>query len=141
MSRRLPGQVSNDNWVTPRHIYDALNYEFNFDFDPCPLFATFDGLDHAVEWGARNYVNPPYSLPLKNQFIMRGFNEWRRGKLSVFLIPVSTSTEIFHKYIYGKAEIRFVKGRVKFTGYNASGLLVSAKPAMHDTMIVIYRPA
>jgi hypothetical protein len=133
-------RVTNDNWVTPRHIYNALNYEFNFDFDPCPLFAEFNGLDPLLSWGARNYVNPPYSLQLKNQFIMRAFNERKRGNLSVLLLPVSTSTEVFHRYIYNKAEIRFLKGRVKFTGYNEAGVLVHSKPAMHDTMIVIYRP-
>lgn len=30
------------------------------------------------------------------------------------LIPARTDTKAFHKYIYGKAEIRFIKGRLKF---------------------------
>lgn len=32
----------------------------------------------------------------------------------VMLIPSRTDTKWFHEYIYGKAEIRFVKGRLKF---------------------------
>ena len=29
--------VHSDNWETPRYLYDELNQEFNFNFDPCPL--------------------------------------------------------------------------------------------------------
>ena len=27
----------SDNWETPRELYDKLNAEFDFDFDPCPI--------------------------------------------------------------------------------------------------------
>lgn len=30
------------------------------------------------------------------------------------LIPARTDTKAFHEYIYGKAEIRFIKGRLYF---------------------------
>ena len=26
----------SDVWLTPKSVYDKLNEEFNFDFDPCP---------------------------------------------------------------------------------------------------------
>ena len=47
-------------WLTPPELYDELNAEFNFDFDPCPYPKPegFDGL--TCEWGQRNYVNPPF---------------------------------------------------------------------------------
>lgn len=32
------------------------------------------------------------------------------------LIPSRTDTQWFHDYVYGKAEIRFVKGRIRFNG-------------------------
>ena len=32
----------------------------------------------------------------------------------VMLIPSRTDTAWFHDYIYGKAEIRFLRGRLKF---------------------------
>ena len=55
------------------------------------------------------------------------------------LLPVSTSTKIFHNVILPNAtEIRFVKGRLKFSGVNTFGEFVSNKPAMHDSMIVIF---
>lgn len=34
----------------------------------------------------------------------------------VMLLPARTDTAWFHDYIYGKAEIRFVRGRLKFGG-------------------------
>ena len=48
-----------DNWATPQWLYDKLNDEFDFDFDPCPLNSKIDGLN--IKWGKRNFVNPPYS--------------------------------------------------------------------------------
>jgi hypothetical protein len=41
--------VSSDDWATPKYFYDPLNEEFHFDFDPCPLRSTFDGL--LIDWG------------------------------------------------------------------------------------------
>jgi len=129
----------SDNWATPKDLYDKLNDEFNFDFDPCPLHSKFDGLHSETIWCDSNFINPPYSRKLKEEFIKRAYNESLNGKLCVMLLPVSTSTKIFHDYIYGKAEIRFIKGRVKFEGINTFGEKVSNKCGMHDSMVVIFR--
>jgi len=129
---------NHDNWATPKEFYDELNDEFNFDFDPCPLFAEFDGLQ--VDWGKRNYINPPYSRKLKDAFVKKAVEESSKGKLCVMLLPVSTSTVLFHDYIQPNAnEIRFLRGRVKFIGINTFGEKVSNKAGMHDSMIVIFK--
>jgi len=125
-----------DDWKTPDYIYNPLNKEFNFDFDPCPLYSDFDGL--VIEWGKSNFINPPYSRKLKELFIKKAFEESKKGKICVMLLPVSTSTKIFHDIIYNNAEIRFVKKRIKFIGVNTKGELVSNKCGMHDSMIVIF---
>jgi site-specific DNA-methyltransferase (adenine-specific) len=49
----------SDNWTTPQDLYNELNKEFNFNFDPCPLNPNFDGLN--INWKERNFINPPYS--------------------------------------------------------------------------------
>ena len=128
---------NHDNWATPKELYDTLDKEFKFDFDPCPLNSNFDGL--VIEWGKSNFINPPYSRKLKEAFILKAFEESKKGKVCVMLLPVSTSTKIFHKIIYPYAEIRFLKGRVKFEGINTIGEHVSNKCGMHDSMIVIFR--
>ena len=128
-----------DDWKTPSYIYDELNKEFNFDFDPCPLqhnLEEWDGL--SIEWGDSNFVNPPYSRKLKELFVKKAIEESKKGKTCVLLLPVSTSTVLFHDYILpNKKEIRFIKKRIKFIGVNTFGEKVSDKCGMHDSMIVI----
>ena len=56
------------------------------------------------------------------------------------LLPVATSTQIFHEIILPNCEIRFIKGRIKFEGINSFGELVTNKCGMFDSMICIFRP-
>jgi len=129
----------SDNWKTPKRLYETLYNEFVFNFDPCPLNPKFDGLK--IEWHEKNFVNPPYSRTLKEKFILKAIEESKKGKLCVMLLPVSTSTKIFHEHILPNAnEIRFLKGRVKFSGQNTKGEFVFDKCGMHDSMIVVFRP-
>jgi hypothetical protein len=51
-------KITNE-WGTPPELYAQLNNEFNFNFDPCPLGGTVDGL--TIPWGTLNFVNCPYS--------------------------------------------------------------------------------
>ena len=131
----------SNNWATPKDFYDKLDQEFNFDFDPCPLNLGMitnenDGL--LIKWGNRNYINPPYSRKKKKKFVIKAIEESKKGKLCVMLLPVSTSTKLFHDHILPNAkEIRFIKGRIKFLGTNTKGEYVTNKAPMHDSMIVI----
>ena len=45
------------HWATPKDLYEKLNAEFGFNFDPCPLHADFDGL--AMEWGGETDPRVP----------------------------------------------------------------------------------
>lgn len=130
-----------DDWATPSYIYDELYKEFNFDFDPCPYqhdLNKWDGLK--IEWGVRNFINPPYSRKLKDAFVKKAIEESKKGKLCVMLLPVSTSTQLFHRHILpNKKEIRFIEKRVKFCGVNTKGEFVTNKSGMHDSMIVIFK--
>lgn len=130
----------NNNWATPKEFYDKFNNEFNFNFDPCPLnhdLNLWNGLE--IDWKERNFINPPYSRELKEKFVIKAIEESKKGKLCVMLLPVSTSTKLFHEYIQPNAkEIRFIKGRIKFLGINTFGEYVTDKAPMHDSMIVIF---
>ena len=141
---------NDDNYATPPELYEQLNKRFNFDFDPCPYNENEilnDGLK--IEWGRSNFVNPPYSQKLKEQFIIKGVEQMKKGKVSVFLIPVSTSTKLFHEWIKPFAtEIEFVKGRIKFGKRDENGnfyLPLNAKgktqSGTKDSMIVIFKPS
>ena len=74
------------------------------------------------------------------QTIRKAFEESKKGRLCIMLLPVSTSTIIFHEIIYPNAEIRFIKKRIKFKGVNSQGRYVEDKCGMHDSMLVIFRP-
>lgn len=52
------------------------------------------------------------------------------GGVAVMLIPARTDTKRFHDYIYGKAEVRFIKGRLKFGGCENS--------APFPSMVVVF---
>jgi site-specific DNA-methyltransferase (adenine-specific) len=104
------------DWRTPKDFYEGLDKEFNFDCDPCPSSPHIDGL--VIDWGERNFVNPPYNQVAK--WLEKGFEEYKKGKLCVFLIPSRTDTRWWHDYCMEADEIRFIKGRLRFSGYKNS---------------------
>ena len=135
--RNKDGNICSDHWETPNWLYKQLDDEFHFDFDPCPLHADFDGL--AIDWGKCNFVNPPYNRFDKPKFIKKAFEEWRKGKTCVLLIPAYTGTADFHDYILPHAEIRYLRGRVAFKGYNSKGIYSEKNKGRADSMVVIFK--
>lgn len=118
-----------ENVRTPKELYNELNAEFHFDFDPCPADPTFDGLK--VEWGHCNYVNPPWDQ--KRKWIEKAVEEYRKGKCVVLVLPADTSTRWFHELLVpNAAEIRFIKGRMKWKE--------GAYPSQFPTMVVVLKP-
>ena len=124
-----------DMWETPQNFFDELNKEFRFTCDVCAIeenakCAKFytpeqDGLKQT--WGGVCWMNPPYG---------REIGKWVKkaseSKATVVcLLPARTDTRWFHDYIYGKAEIRFVRGRLKFGG--------SKNSAPFPSMVVVFR--
>lgn len=125
----------SDKWGTPPEVYNPLNNQFNFNYDPCPLDwkeGDIDGL--TTEWGTSTFCNPPYSTVSK--WIKKAHDEWKKGKTVVMLINAITDTKAFHEYIYGKAELDFIKGRVKFIDPSNPA---KKAPSPRASMIVIFR--
>lgn len=111
---------NSSEWETPQTLFDELDSEFHFTIDVCataentncPRFLSRadDGL--LLPWAGVCWMNPPYG---------RAIGEWVKKAsqakcLVVGLLPARTDTRWFHDYIYGKTEIRFIKGRIKFSG-------------------------
>lgn len=131
-----------DHWKTPSDFYLPLNEIYNFDFDPCPFMhdiSVWNGLK--IEWGERNFVNPPYSDLkasgfLKTSFIYKAIEESRKGKLCVCLLPVSLGTKLFHDHIAKDAsKIHILKGRINFEGINAKGQIVNIPNPTYETFL------
>lgn len=77
------------------------------------------------------FCNPPYGKEI-SKWVEKAYNEVKKpNTLVVLLIPARTDTKYFHDYIYGKHEIRFVKGRLKFGN--------SENSAPFPSMVVVMR--
>jgi phage N-6-adenine-methyltransferase len=132
----------SDEWATPQDFYDKLNAEFCFTLDAaarpetakCPQFFTAENsaLDKPWQTGGAVFCNPPYSRGLQAKFIRKGFEESNTGKTVVFLIPARPDTAIWHDVIFPHAEVRFVRGRIKFSGHKNA--------APFPCAVVIFRP-
>lgn len=93
-------------------------------------------LHQGTEWpaaalgGYRVFCNPPYGTALE-KWVKKAYAERNNAELIVMLIPSRTDTRWFHDYILGTAEIRFIKGRLRFGG--------SENSAPFPSLIAIYR--
>lgn len=58
------------------------------------------------------------------------YEEYQQGATVVMLVPARTDTRWFWDYIYHKAELRFIKGRLRFGN--------STSNAPFPSMIVVY---
>lgn len=130
-----------DQWSTPQDFFDKLNEEFHFTLDACAdefnhkctkyYTKEQDGL--LQDWqGETVFCNHPYGNKETGIWTKKCYEEsLKPGTTVVMLTPARTDRISFHKYIYGKAEIRFIKGRLKFgDGKN---------PAPFPSMVVIFR--
>lgn len=133
------------DWRTPQAFFDDLNREFHFVLDAaampenakCTQYFTpeTDGLSRSWDVGGSVFCNPPYGRKI-GKWVQKAYSEYVRGGVTiVMLIPARTDTSYFHDYIYGKAEIRFLRGRLKFEDENG----VAINPAPFPSMVVIFR--
>lgn len=131
---------NTDMWETPQSFFEDLDKEFNFTLDVCAIKENakvnnyyspeVDGLSQ--EWKGTCWMNPPYGGEI-GKWVKKAYESSRGGATVVCLLPARTDTQWFHNYIYNKAEIRFVKGRLKFGK--------SKNSAPFPSMIVIYKGA
>ena len=138
MNTKVMFSSKSNEWATPQDFFDQLDKEFGFTLDPCSthenakchLHYTKDDDGLEKDWGGQVVsCNPPYGRELK-QWVKKCHDEGKKTTV-VMLIPARTDTSYFHDYIYNKAEIRFIRGRLKFGDVG--------KPAPFPSMVVIYR--
>lgn len=129
---------NTDAWATPQAFFDKLDKEFHFTLDPCALPSNakckkyYTPQDNGLEkdWSGESvFCNPPYGSAIK-LWVKKCYEEAKKGALVVMLIPARTDTSYFHDYIYNKAEIRFLRGRLKFGEAKQSAPFLS--------MVVVY---
>lgn len=138
MNNDMMFSSKTDLWATPQDFFDALDKEFRFETDVCALpenakcarYSTPDQNGLVQEWTGVCWCNPPYGRKI-GDWVKKAAESAKAGAVVVMLLPARTDTRWFHDYIYGKAEIRFVKGRLKFGAATES--------APFPNMVVVFR--
>ena len=140
-SKLTAGMFSSttDLSATPQAFFDELDREFHFDLDPCANADNHKCSDYYTEaddglskdWqGRRVFCNPPYGRAIA-AWVKKCHDEAQKPEtLVVMLIPARTDTSYFHDYIYHKAELRFIRGRLHFND--------APQGAPFPSMIVIF---
>ena len=128
------------DWETPDELFEELNKEFRFTVDVASSHENAKTRRHYTQeengllqnWGGETaWCNPPYGRELTKWIEKCAKEAESNGATVVMLIPARTDTKAFHEHIYGKAEIRFLKGRLKFKG--------AKNGAPFPSMVVVFR--
>lgn len=139
MNTQVMFSSATDMWATPQDFFDNLNNEFRFEIDvcataenaKCKTFYTKEQNGLEMPWNGVCWCNPPYGREI-GKWVERAYTSSVGGATVVMLLPARTDTKWFHEYIYGKAEIRFIKGRLKFGD--------SKNSAPFPSMVAVFRP-
>jgi len=126
-------------WETPQSLFDELNAEFGFTLDvcatpenaKCSAFYTLEQNGLIQRWEGVCWCNPPYGREI-SQWVQRAVTAMMNGEATtVMLLPSRTDTKWWHDYVEKFAEVRFIRGRLKFGGCKDSAPFAS--------VIVIFR--
>ena len=131
--------ADRDDWETPLWLFRELDNEFHFTLDAaasddnhkCQKYFTKKTDAIVNDWsGNVVFCNPPYGKQIK-AWCRKAYEESLKPDTTVvMLIPARTDASWFHDYILGKAEIRFIRGRLRFSG--------AAQNAPFPSMVVVF---
>lgn len=147
MSRSVHFSSVRPDWRTPRGLFDELNGEFGFTIDICAsdenalLERYWTERDEALlrSWeNERVWMNPPYGRQLP-RWMEKAWTEAPNADVIVGLIPSRTDTAWWHDYVMPASEIRFLRGRLEFTGH------AKTNPDSHNapfpSCVVVWKPS
>jgi len=138
MNTDLMFSSETDQWSTPQEYFDDISKEFTFTTDVCAsaenakVLHYFTRADNGLiqDWNGVCWMNPPYGRVI-GKWVKKAYESSMGSATVVGLLPARTDTKWFHEYIYGKSEIRFIKGRLRFGGCK--------NPAPFPSMLVIWK--
>jgi hypothetical protein len=134
-------RLTRDDWWTPASVRTEVLSRWPVKLDAAASAASaivpeYLGPDHvdplrrdalAVSWAdlasdGTVYVNPPYSSTLLRRFLERSVSTAAAGVPVVGLVPASTSSLWWAKFITAPgAVVEFITGRLRFGGPHATG--------------------
>jgi site-specific DNA-methyltransferase (adenine-specific) len=113
---------------------------YHFTLDPCatpdnakcPVYFTKEDDGLKQDWGThRVFCNPPYGRTL-GAWVRKCFEASQDGALVVLLVVSRTDTKWFHEWVQGKADVKFIRGRLRFGEADTS--------APFPSMLAVYSP-
>ena len=125
-------QSDKQDWQTPPSVFEPLHREFGFTIDAAassenallPRYWNEENDAIKQDWsGERIWCNPPYGR-YQREFIRKAAE--MQADVTVLLIPARPDTAAWHDWIFPYAEIRFIRGRIKFVGAKNSAPFPSA---------------
>jgi len=148
MNKELMFSHDSTEWRTPLDFFLMLDEEFSFELDAaateenslCPVY--FDKEDDALSdknsWHPCKsiFINPPYGRGI-GDWVAKAWHESQKGCTVVLLLPARTDTAWFHDWVQGKAEVRFLRGRIRFSDPEGKQMA----PAPFPSLLAIYRPS
>lgn len=100
-----------------------------------PRFWTSEDDGLAQSWRReRVFCNPPFGRSIGRWTEKACIEQVRGCPLSVLLVPARTDTQWWHETVQGAAEIRFLRGRIKFIHPDDGAL----NPAPFPCALLIY---
>jgi phage N-6-adenine-methyltransferase len=143
-----------DEWETPPDLFATLNSEFGFTIDLaattqnalCPLYFDREADALKQKWEGVCWLNPPFGTPAKGadrtgrpavgRWVQKAHESAREGATVVCLLAARTDAHWWHDHVIPFAEIRYIRGRLKFR------LGESTKPsrATFPSVIAVFRP-
>lgn len=123
---------ATDLWTTPQDLFDSLATEFAFSLDvcataensKCSAYFTPQVNGLIQKWSGICWMNPPYGRSI-GAWMKKAYEASLGGATVVCLVPARTDTAWWHEYAMN-GEIRFLRGRLKFSGHKNSAPFPSA---------------
>jgi len=138
---RAINDVPNQDRETPQWLFRMLDDEFHFTLDgaadesnaKCNEYLDEEINALSVSWRDDVvFCNPPYLRGRGTEkWVQKAWSESQDQATTVMLLPASTDTHWWHKYVLDRGEIRFVNGRLKFDDLPGPGWFAN--------VIVIFR--
>ncbi|WP_409043290.1 phage N-6-adenine-methyltransferase [Latilactobacillus sakei] len=144
MNKELMFSSKKEDWETPQLFFNELNKKYKFNWDLASSDANAKCVNHftvgddslSQDWSALEgnlWLNPPYGRDLKHWVKKAYESSLDRSGLLVMLIPSRTDTSYWHDYIFDKAQIKFIRGRLKFENGG-----VASQPAPFPSALIVY---
>jgi len=138
----------NDEYGTPiflfleackkYHCTPTVDYFASDTNHVCDKYYTKKDDVLSMDWVANGFLNPPYSRKLLPKIIEKAYYEHLAHNIELMILTYNkTDTQWWHKFVEGKAEVHFIKGRIKFLD---AGGQPTKQPAPYPSCWIIYRP-